>query len=98
MPKDTAIRPLEIVSTEELIDELTERHEEIIIVREDRIHSEWLNIRAKTKFRKNSNRKARFDLILAIQMLHTAEEQLIRDYLNTEDDDSDAPQDNDSGS
>lgn len=91
MPKDTAI-DLSLISTEELIDELTERHEEIIIVREDRKDSSWLNIRAKTNFCKHSNPNAGFDLIRTIAILHSAEEQLAKDYLNTEDSDSDSPQ------
>lgn len=96
MPKDTAI-DLNLISTEELVDELTERHEEIIIIREDRIHSDWLNIRAKTGFRKNTNRKAKFDVILAVHMLNTAEEQLIKDYLDAGDGGSDSPQDSQEG-
>ena len=96
MQKDTAI-DLNLISTEELIDELTERHEEIIIVREDRKDSTWLNIRAKTGRTKYSNPNARFDLLLAARTLHTAIEQLIRDYLNTEEGDSDSPQDSQEG-
>ena len=96
MPKNTAI-DLAFVSNEELIDELTERHEEIIIVREDRIRSEWLNIRVKTSFSKRSNRAASFDLIRAIAILHSAEEQLAKDYLNTEEGGSSSPQDSQEG-
>lgn len=86
MPKDTAI-DLALVSNEELIGEFAERHEEIIVVREDRKDSNWLNIRTKTGRTKYSNPDAGFDLILAVQTLHTAIEQLIRDYLNTDNDD-----------
>ena len=95
MPKDTAI-DLSLISTKGLIDELTERHEELIVIREDRKESTWLNIRAKTSFGKYGNKNAEFDIVRALNLLHTTAEQLLKDHLEAEkveDDGSDASQD-----
>lgn len=100
MSKETAI-DLSLIDTESLMVELLERHEEIIIIREDRKDSEWLNIKAKTSFGKYGNRDAGFDILLALNLLHTTTMQLLKDHLiaeKAEDSDSDSPQDTDSGS
>ena len=100
MSKDTAIG-LNLASTEELIDELTLRCEEIIIIRENLKDPSLVDIRAKTHFGKRGNPDIGFDIIIALQLLHTTEEQLLRDHLDFKEDDNDGtnePQDNDSGS
>ena len=98
--KETAIN-LSLIKTEDLITELTERHEEIIIIREDRKDFEWLNIRAKTGFGKYGNRDAGFDILRALNLLHTTAMQLLKDHLiaeKAEDSDSDKLPDADSSS
>ncbi len=100
MTKETAIN-LSLIDTEDLITELTERHEEIIIIREDRKDSEWLNIRTKTGFSKYGNRDAGFDILRALNLLHITTMQLLQDHLiakKAEDSDSDKLPDADFGS
>lgn len=96
MQKQTEIN-LNFASTEELIDELTLRCEEIIIIRENLKDSSLLDIRAKTHFGKRGNPDIGFDIVFALQLLHSTEEQLLRDHLDFKEDDNDgndAPQDN----
>jgi len=93
MPKDTAI-DLNLISTEELVDELTLRCEEIIIIRENRKDSTLLDIRAKTHFGKRGNPDMSFDIVFALQLLHSTEEQLLRDHLDFERDDNDGNNEN----
>ena len=100
MPKETAIN-LSLIDTKDLIAELTERHEAIIIICEDRKDSEWLNIKAKTGFSKYGNKDAGFDILRALNLLHTTAMQLLKDHLiaeKAEDSDSDKLPDADSGS
>ena len=100
MQKETAI-DLSLISTEELIDELAERHEELIVLREDRKDSAWLNIRAKTGFGKYGNKEAGFDIVRVLSLLHTTAEQLLKDHLGAEkaeDDGLNDPQDSDNSS
>jgi len=96
MPKQTQI-DLNLVDTKELIQELANRHEEIIVIREERLHPDMLNIRVKTSVGLLTKPELGFDIICALQLLHTAEEHLILDYLGVEQDGNDAPQDADSG-
>ncbi len=94
MPKQTEI-DLNLISTGELIDELTTRHDEIIIIRENLKDSGLLDIRAKTHFGKRGNLDVGFDIVFALQLLHSTEEQLLRDHLEFKEDDnegSDSPQ------
>ena len=100
MPKGIAI-DLSFISTEELIDELTERHEELIVIREDRKAPTWLNIRAKTSFGKYGNKEAGFDVVRVLNLLHTTAEQLLKDHLSAEkaeDDGLNDPQNSDNSS
>lgn len=85
MPKQPKIDEinLNLISTEELVDELTLRCEEIIIIRENRKDSNLLDIRAKTHFGKRGNPDMGFDIIFALQLLHSTEEQLLRDHRRT---------------
>lgn len=83
MAKGTII-DLSLISTEDIIDELTERHEQIIIIREDRKESDFLNIRARTSFGKYGNKEAGFDIVRALILLHTTAEQLLKDHIDAE--------------
>lgn len=89
-PKTDEIdRPLTLIDTADLIDELTQRHNEIIIIRENRKDSGLLDIRAKTNFGKRGNPDIGFDIVFALQLLHSTEEQLLRDHLDFKEDDND---------
>ncbi len=91
MPKGTAT-DLSLVDTETLITELSKRHEEIIIISECRKKPECVNIFTKTANGEFFDEKVGFDIFLVLQLLHTAEDQMIRDYLGpkkAEDDGSD---------
>ncbi len=81
---------LELVSTNDLIEELANRHSELIVIREHKKGVKEDNVFVKTGFGKKGRKDKGFDLIEATQMLHAALWQLIHDYL----DDIDADQDN----
>lgn len=73
---------LDLVSTGDLITELANRHEEIIVIREYKKHTNEDNVFVKTNFGKKGRQDKGFDLIEATQMLHSAHWQLIHDYLD----------------
>lgn len=74
MPKDTAV-DLGLISTQDLIREIHKRHENAIVVYEDRKDSELLHI-----FPKAHADGEGFDLVVNVGMLHTAAEQLLHDF------------------
>lgn len=96
MQKDTAT-DLELVGTQELINELGKRHEEIIILREDLFDPDLLKIYTKTRPGKSGNPpEDGYDLGKAVDLLQTATALLVSDYIwdkTHDEDDSDAPQD-----
>ncbi len=100
MPKDTAI-DWSLVSTEELMTELSSRHEEIIIIRENLKKPEWVDIWTKTAIGELYDQEIGFDIFFALELLHTAEKQMLMDYLRlkrAEENGCDGLPDNDSGS
>lgn len=96
MQKQTQI-DLNLIDTDDLINEIARRHDEIIIIRENRKDSELVDIRTKTHMGKFANPELGFDILFALQLLQAAENQMIMDYLGAEQEDNDgndAPQDN----
>ncbi len=73
---------LDLVSTDDLIKELSERHDEIIVIREYRKSVNEDKVFVKTAFGKKGRKDKGFDLIEATQMLHATHWQLIHDYLD----------------
>lgn len=87
MPKETAT-DLSLIDTESLIAELANRHEEIIIISENRKKPDCVDIYAKTA--NGESHEIGFNIFFALNLLHTAEEQMLNDYLGfkkTEDED-----------
>ena len=73
---------LDLVSTDDLIRELANRHSEIIVIRECKKKTNQDDVFIKTSFGKKGRKDKGFDLIEATQMLHAAHWQLIYDYLD----------------
>ena len=73
---------LELVSSSDLIEELSNRHDEIIVIREYKRKTETDKVFVKTSFGKKGRKEKGFDLIEATSMLHAAHWQLIYDYLD----------------
>ena len=73
---------LELVSTDDLIEEISNRHKEVIVIREYKKHINEDNVFVKTGFGKKGRPEKGFDLIAATEMLHAAHWQLIHDYLD----------------
>lgn len=73
---------LELVSTSDLICEISNRHKEVIVIREHKKHVNEDNVFVKTDFGKKGRKDKGFDLINATEMLHAAHWQLIYDYLD----------------
>lgn len=95
MPKDTTI-DLTLISTEDLQRELMSRHEEIIIIREDRKDGEYFFVQAKTRFGKAGKAEIGFDIVCALELLSNAQKLLVEEHFGltkAEDDVSDSPQD-----
>lgn len=91
MPKNTAIDFTE-VSTEELMTELSDRHEEIVIIRENLKKPDWVDIWTKTPLTEVTDPEVGYDALRALELLHTAVKQMFVDYMRIErvdEDDSD---------
>lgn len=73
---------LELVSTDDLIKELSNRHKEIIVIREYKKRVNEDNVFVKTNFGKKGRKDKGFDLVVATEMLHATHWQLIHDYLD----------------
>lgn len=100
MPKQTQIE-LNLLSSDDLMQELMSRYEQIIIIRENRKESEIINIKVKTQRGKFCKPEDEFDIILAQDLLLTAQDHLLKVYMGAEQEDKDGTndqQDNDSGS
>ncbi len=78
----TEILDLDLISTSDLIEELANRHSELIVIREYKKRINEDNVFVKTGFGKKGRKDKGFDLIEATQMLHAAHWQLIHDYLD----------------
>ena len=72
---------LELVSTDDLIRELANRHKEIIVIWPDKKNSNEGWIFVKTVYGKKGLKDKGFDLIEATKILHFANTQLIQEYL-----------------
>ena len=73
---------LELVSTDDLIHELADRHKELIVIRERKKGVNEDNVFVKTGFGKKGQPEKGFDLMVAIEMLHATHWQLVHDYLD----------------
>ncbi len=73
---------LELISTSDLIEELADRHSEIIVIRERKKSYKEDKVYVKTGFGKKGRKDKGFDLIVATEMLHATHWQLIYNYLN----------------
>lgn len=71
---------LELVSTDDLIKELSNRHTELIVIRENYKQDNADNVFVKTPFGKLGKKKKGFDLIVAIDMLNATARQLAIEY------------------
>jgi len=76
------ITTLELISTSDLIEELSNCHRELIVIRERKKKTHTDNVFVKTSFGKKGRRDKGFDLIEATQMLSAAQWQLTHDYLD----------------
>ena len=92
MPKQTAI-DLNLVNTNDLVQELCRRHEAIIIIREDRKCEDDFYVTVKTQFGKHANKDAGFDLICAMELMSNAQFEIIAKHFELEpEDDSGEPE------
>lgn len=73
---------LNLVSTDDLIKELSNRHKELIVIRERKKKVNEDKVFVKTGFGKKGREEKGFDLIAATEMLHATHWQLIYDYLD----------------
>lgn len=78
---ETTTKILELIPTDDLIEELFLRHKELIVIREHRKRPDEDNIFVKTGFGKKGCKDKGFDLVEATAMLHAAHWQLIYNYL-----------------
>ncbi len=76
---------LDLVSTDDLIKELSNRHKELIVIREHKKTAHQDNVFVKTGFGKKGREDKGFDLIEATEMLHAVHQRLIHDYLDDTD-------------
>lgn len=79
---ETTTEILELISTDDLIKELSLRHNELIIIRERKKRRGEDNVFVKTGFGKKGRKDKGFDLVEATEMLHAAHWQLVHDYLD----------------
>ena len=73
---------LELISTKDLIKEISVRHKELIVIRDRKKAVDEDNVFVKTAFGAKGRVDKGFDLIEATQMLHATHWQLIHDYLD----------------
>ena len=76
------VTDLDLVSTDDLIEELATRHKELIVIREHKKGIDEDNVFVKTDFGKKGCQDKGFDLIEATEMLHAVHWKLIYDYLD----------------
>ena len=72
---------LELVSTDELIEELSGRHTELIVIRNKKKKIDADTIFVKTPFGELAKKEKGFDLIEALEMLDATIKQLAIEYL-----------------
>ena len=72
---------LELISSEELINELLDRYEQLIVIREDPKDGSKYDINVKTGFGDLSRDGVKFDLVVATEMLQSVQQQLVFDFL-----------------
>ena len=72
---------LELISTDDLIHELADRHSELIIIREHKKGVDEDKVFVKTPFGELSKEDKGFDLVIATDMIHAAQRQLVIDFL-----------------
>ena len=72
---------LELISTDDLITELSNRHKELIVIRNTEKAKDTDTIFVKTPFGPLAKKEKGFDLIEAVEMLDTTHKQLIIEYL-----------------
>ena len=76
---------IELISTDELITELSNRHKELIVIREHKKIKDSDNIFVKTPFGELGKKNKGFDLVVATEMLQAALRQLTIDFLKEDD-------------
>lgn len=72
---------LELISTDDLIEEVASRHSEIIVIRNCEKKANTDNVYVKTQRGPLSREDKNFDLVEAQQMLQAASVQLTYDFL-----------------
>lgn len=72
---------LELISTDELIMELSNRHTELIVIRNKEKRTDADTIFIKTPFGELAKKEKGFDLIEALEMLDATTKQLAIEYL-----------------
>ena len=73
---------LELISTDDLIEELAGRHRELIVIREHHRSINKDNVFVKTAFGEKCKENKGFDLLVATSMLQAAHWQLVYDYFD----------------
>ena len=73
---------LDLVSTSDLIHELSNRHSELIVLREHKREVDSINVFVKTPFGVKGRPDKGFDLVEATDILQAAHKQLVYDYLD----------------
>lgn len=76
---------LELVPTDNLIAELSNRHRELIVIREHRKIPEADTIFVKTPFGELGKEEKGFDLVVATEMLHATHRRLVIEFLKKDD-------------
>ena len=76
------MQDLVLVSTDDLIEELSNRHTELIVIREHKKRQNEDKVFVKTEFGKKARGDKGFDLISATEMIHATHWQLIYEYLD----------------
>ena len=79
MPPDTIIG-LNLVDTDALVQELCNRHESIIIIREDRKDDDTFYVSAKTPLGRHGKPEVGFDLIYAMELICNAQFDLVAQH------------------
>lgn len=72
---------LEFVSTDDLIAELSNRHAELIVIREHKKVADEDMVFVKTPFGKLGKPDKGFDLVVATGMMAAAQNQMVIDFL-----------------
>lgn len=73
---------LELVSSSELIAELSNRYSDIIVISENIKIRKVENVHIKTRRGKKGRTDKNYDLVIATSMLQAAQSQLIYEYLD----------------